>query len=167
MNSRSGFVTILGRPNVGKSTLLNALVGSKVSIVTDKPQTTRAAIQGIVTVRKEKESGGDPVRGQSQHGKKKAWNQYVAQIIFLDTPGIHQPESRLGRQMMDEVRASLSGRDLLLLLADASRPFASADADAVDLAKEAKTPCFLLLNKIDLIRKDLLLPRIERYRTIT
>src|SRR5581483_441729 len=142
----SGFVTILGRPNTGKSTLLNALVGSKIAIVSEKPQTTRAAIQGVLTVAGAPESSGQPQQ---------------AQIIFLDTPGVQQPRSRLDEEMMREVRASLSERDLLLLLVDASRPPAAGDRAALDLAKEAAVPCFLVLNKIDLIRKDALLPRMD------
>ena len=152
MKTRSGFVTILGRPNAGKSTLLNALVGSKIAIVTDKPQTTRTAIQGVVTVENQSR---DP-----------ASQDAIAQIIFLDTPGILRPKSRLDEQMMQAIRASLADRDLLLLLADASRPFGAADRAGIDLAKEAAVPCFLLLNKIDLVAKETLLPRIDQYRAL-
>ena len=94
----SGFVSILGRPNSGKSTLLNALVGSKLAIVTAKPQTTRALVQGVLTLPN-------------------------AQVVFLDTPGIHAPDTLLNRRMMDSIRSALDERDLLLFLADASRPF--------------------------------------------
>ena len=152
MKTRSGFVTILGRPNAGKSTLLNALVGSKIAIVTDKPQTTRTAIQGVVTVENQSR---DP-----------ASQDAIAQIIFLDTPGILRPKSRLDEQMMQAIRASLADRDLLLLLADASRPFGAADRAGIDFAKEAAVPCFLLLNKIDLVAKETLLPRIDQYRAL-
>jgi GTP-binding protein Era len=136
----SGFVSILGRPNAGKSTLLNALVGSKLAIVTDKPQTTRNRIQGVV-------------------------NRPTAQIIFLDTPGIHKPDTRLNQKMMADVREALEGCDLLLLIADASKPFGGGDQHAVELVKNARRPAFLLLNKIDLLHdKQKLLPLIEEYR---
>ena len=136
----SGFISILGRPNAGKSTLLNTLVGSKIAIVTDKPQTTRNRIQGVL-------------------------NRSCAQIIFLDTPGIHKPDSRINQKMMAEVREALRGCDLLLLLVDASRPFGRGDQYALELARRAGRPSFLLLNKIDLLAdKRNLLPLIEQYR---
>ena len=136
----SGFVSILGRPNAGKSTLINTLVGSKIAIVTDKPQTTRNRIQGVV-------------------------NRPHAQIIFLDTPGIHKPDSRINQKMMAEVREALRGCDLLLLLVDASRPFGPGDQYALELARKAGRPSFLLVNKIDLVPdKRQLLPLIEQYR---
>lgn len=102
MAFRSGFVSIIGRPNAGKSTLLNALVGEKVAIVTAKPQTTRTRIQGIVNVRKE--------RGRS-----------AGQIVLIDTPGVHRPDSRLNRKMMQEIHAALESRDLIMLIVDAER----------------------------------------------
>src|SRR2546427_7279171 len=101
-NFVSGFVSILGRPNVGKSTLLNALIGTKVAIVADKPQTTRTGIQGVLTVPE-------------------------GQIVFVDTPGIHKSRNRLNKRMMDSVREALEQRDLLLYVADASAPFTEAD----------------------------------------
>ncbi len=138
---KSGFVSILGRPNVGKSTLLNRLVGAKVAIVADKPQTTRSAIQGVLTLPE-------------------------AQIVFLDTPGIHKADSLINKRMMDEVRAALEERDLLLLVADASRKFREEDAHAADLVKKTRTPVLLVLNKTDLLGKDksAMLPVIEQYR---
>lgn len=136
----SGFVSILGRPNAGKSTLLNALVGSKIAIVTDKPQTTRNRIQGVV-------------------------NRPDAQIIFLDTPGIHEPDTLINQKMMAEVREALRGCDLLLLLVDAARSFGPGDEYALELVKKVERPSFLLLNKIDLLAdKQKLLPLIEHYR---
>lgn len=136
----SGFVSIVGRPNAGKSTLLNALVGSKVSIVAEKPQTTRTAVQGV-------------------------WNAAGAQVIFLDTPGIHQADTLLNRRMMQEVRSGLDERDLLLYLADATRGVGKEDAMAIDMIRAASTPSFLVLTKIDVIKdKRLLLPRIQHYR---
>ena len=138
----SGFVSILGRPNAGKSTLLNTLVGSKLAIVADKPQTTRTTIQGVVT------TAG-------------------AQIVFVDTPGIHKAGSAINKRMMDMVRAALHERDLLLFIADAARDFVRADAQAVDLLKKAGTPAVLVLNKIDLLKdKSHLLGLIERYRMV-
>jgi GTP-binding protein Era len=136
----SGFVSILGRPNVGKSTLLNALVGSKIAIVTDKPQTTRNRIQGVV-------------------------HRPHAQIIFLDTPGIHRAETRMNQRMMAEVREALKGCDLLLLMVDASREFTPGDEYALALVQKLTIPVFLLPNKIDLLaNKEPLLPLIDRYR---
>ena len=136
----SGFVSILGRPNAGKSTLLNALVGAKVAIVADKPQTTRTTIQGVVTTP-------------------------AAQIVFVDTPGIHRGDSAINKRMMETVRTALHDRDLLLFLVDASREFTRADAQAVDLVKKTGTPTVLVLNKIDLLKdKSRLLAFLERYR---
>jgi len=139
---RSGFVSLVGRPNTGKSTLLNALVGQKVAIVADKPQTTRTAVQGVVTL---------------AH----------AQIVFLDTPGIHKARSPLNRRLMETVRASMEQRDLLLFVADASRPVAEEDRQAVDMLRRTGTASLLVLNKIDLVKeKARLLPLIEQYKSI-
>ena len=139
---RSGFVSILGRPNAGKSTLLNALVGAKIAIVADKPQTTRASIQGVVTTER-------------------------TQIVFVDTPGIHEADSPINKRMMETVRAALEERDLLLFVADSSREFVPADAQAVHLVEKTSTPVILVLNKIDLLQdKSRLLPLIDRYREL-
>lgn len=136
----SGFVSLLGRPNAGKSTLLNAMVGAKLAIVADKPQTTRTTIQGVLTLEN-------------------------AQIVFVDTPGIHRSDSTFNRRMMETVRSALDGRDVLVFVADASLPFTEADAHAVDLVRKSGTPCILVLNKIDrLANKFSLLPLIERYK---
>ena len=145
MAFRSGFVSIIGRPNAGKSTLLNALVGEKLAIVTPKPQTTRNRIQGIVNVAAGK---GRP----------------AGQIIFIDTPGVHKPEGALNRKMMREVRDALEGRDLLLLIVDVTQKFGPGDRFTLDLIKRTGGPVFLLLNKIDLIEKARLLPLIDQYR---
>jgi GTPase len=144
MAFRSGFVSIIGRPNAGKSTLLNALVGEKIAIVTEKPQTTRARIQGIVNVK--------PQRGRP-----------AGQIIFVDTPGVHKPDSRLNRKMMQEIHAALESRDLVLLIVDAAERFGPADQHVIDLVKKSGGVAFLLLNKIDKLHKDKLLPMIEHY----
>jgi GTP-binding protein Era len=144
MSFRSGFVSIIGRPNAGKSTLLNALVGEKVAIVTAKPQTTRTRIQGIVNVKKE--------RGRPS-----------GQIVFVDTPGVHRPDSRLNRKMIQEIHAALESRDLILLIVDGTEKFGPADQHVLDLVRKSGGPVFLLLNKIDKLQKDKLLPLIERY----
>ena len=137
---RSGFVSLIGLPNAGKSTLLNALVGQKVAIVADKPQTTRTSIQGVVTLPD-------------------------AQIVFIDTPGIHKADTPLNRLLMHTVRAALDQRDLLLFVADATRKFGEEDRRAIDLARKPGAPIALVLNKVDLLRdKALLLPLIEQYK---
>ena len=170
---KSGFVAILGRPNVGKSTLLNALTGEKVAIVTAKPQTTRNRIVGVVEVPAKK--GTHP----------------AAQIVFVDTPGVHKPGSQLDRRMLQEVHEALESRDLVLVLADATRRiqfgsdpsqvssaaterpgapsriekrkpnWASEDEFLFSLVRKLDCPVFLVLTKIDLVRKDQLLPLIE------
>jgi GTP-binding protein Era len=149
MAFHSGFVCILGRPNAGKSTLLNALVGEKLAIVSPKPQTTRNRILGIVQVPKQRKRPG-------------------GQIVLIDTPGVHKPDSSLGRKMMSEVREALEGCDLLLLIVDVTRKFGQADESVLEMAKKSGTPVFLLLNKIDLLRnqKDKLLPIIDEYRKL-
>jgi GTP-binding protein Era len=137
----SGFVSLIGLPNAGKSTLLNALVGQKVAIVADKPQTTRTSIQGVVTLPE-------------------------AQIIFVDTPGIHKADSPLNKRLMDTVRGALEERDLLLFVADATRKYGEDDKRAIDLARKPGTPIVLVLNKVDLVRdKAALLPLIEQYKS--
>jgi len=147
MAFHSGFVSIIGRPNAGKSTLLNALVGEKLAIVTRKPQTTRNRIQGIVNVAK---------KGRRPGG----------QIVLIDTPGIHKPVNSLNRRMMKEVYDALEGCDLLLMIVDAIEKFGSGDQFVVDIAERTRLPCFLLLNKIDGIQKDRLLPLIDRYKQL-
>lgn len=148
MPFRSGFVCILGRPNAGKSTLLNALVGEKLAIISPKPQTTRNRIQGIVHVPKYKGRDG-------------------AQIVLIDTPGVHKPDSSLGRKMMVEVREALEGCDLVLIIIDATRKLDQRDQFALDLLRKTGTKAFLILNKVDLIReKSKLLPLIEEYRKL-
>jgi GTPase len=148
MPFRCGFVCILGRPNAGKSTLLNALVGEKLAIVSPKPQTTRNRILGIVQVPKQKNRSG-------------------AQIVLIDTPGVHKPDSSLGRKMMSEVREALEGCDLLLLIVDVTQKFGQSDQFTLEMAKRTGTPVFLLLNKIDLLKqKDRLLPLIDEYRRL-
>jgi GTPase len=151
---RSGFVSILGRPNAGKSTLLNGLTGEKIAIVTNKPQTTRTRILGIVEV-------------AARKGKN------AAQIVFVDTPGIHRPGSQLGRRMMHEVHEALEHRDIVILLVDATRagkfkdsPENSEDAFALSLLRKLDCPVFLVINKIDLIAKEKLLPLIAHLNSL-
>ena len=121
-------MAIVGRPNAGKSTLVNRLVGEKVAIVTPRPQTTRNRIQGIV-------------------------NRPNAQIVLIDTPGLHRPESALGRQMMGEVDAAIEAVDIVALLLDASEDFGQGDRRAVERVQRFEGPRFLLLNKIDRVPK--------------
>ena len=136
---RAGFVSILGRPNAGKSTLLNAFLGQKIAIVASRPQTTRTAIQGIVTLPE-------------------------AQIAFVDTPGIHRSTTLLNKHMMDKVRASAEA-DVVLFLIDVLSPPKPEDAEAVDLVKKLDAPAIAVLNKIDELKhKAKLLDLIEHYR---
>ena len=148
MPFRSGFVCILGRPNAGKSTLLNALVGEKVAIISPKPQTTRNRIQGVIHVPKRNGKGG-------------------GQVVLIDTPGVHKPDSSLGRKMMVEVREALEGCDLVLVIMDAARKLDPRDQFAIDLLRGTEQKAYLILNKVDLIReKAKLLPLIEEYRKL-
>jgi GTP-binding protein Era len=144
---KSGFVSIIGRPNAGKSTLLNALVGQKVSIVADKPQTTRTAIQGVLTTPD-------------------------AQIVFIDTPGIHKSDTAINKRMMDAVRASLEERDLFIYLVDVTKPFDSGDEKALSVLRRGEStgsdsmpPVIVALNKIDALpAKHEMLPLLEEYQ---
>lgn len=147
MAFHSGFVCILGRPNAGKSTLLNSLVGEKLAIISPKPQTTRNRIQGIIHV-------------PGPQGKPRA------QIILIDTPGVHKPDSSLGRKMMGEVRQALEACHLILLIADVTEKAGVSDQFVLEMAKHSGTPIFLLLNKIDRIEKGKLLPLIEQWRSL-
>jgi GTPase len=148
MPFRSGFVCILGRPNAGKSTLLNALVGERLAIISPKPQTTRNRIQGVVHIPKRKGKDG-------------------GQIVLIDTPGVHKPDSSLGRKMMVEIREALEGCDLVLVIVDVAHKLDDRDKFARDMLKQSKAKAFLLLNKIDLIPdKSKLLPLIDEYRKL-
>jgi GTP-binding protein Era len=136
---RFGFVTIVGRPNAGKSTLLNRLVGQKVAIVTEKPQTTRNRILAVA-------------------------NTEAAQIVFFDTPGIHKPKHEMNRRMVKLAIQSLKNVDLALLLVDATEPFGGEDEFVLERVREARVPAILALNKVDRVRKPDLLPIIDDYR---
>lgn len=136
---RSGYVGLIGRPNAGKSTLLNKLVGERIAAVSNKPQTTRHKIQGIVT------SG-------------------EGQIVFVDTPGVHKPGFLLNRRMMAAVHDAILSVDLLVLMRDASVSTGNGDKFVLDLVKQSEKPAILVLNKIDKVKdKSLLLPLIEHY----
>jgi len=148
MSFHSGFVCILGRPNAGKSTLLNALVGEKLAIISPKPQTTRNRILGIINIPKKK-------------------GREAGQIVLLDTPGVHKTASSLGRKMMAEVREAMEGCQLILLIVDAKKKWDETDSYALDLVKKSSTPVFLLLNKIDLVPdKRNLLPLITQFQQL-
>ena len=135
---KAGFVSFIGRPNAGKSTLLNRLVGTKLAIVSDKPQTTRNRILGVR-------------------------NYPDAQVVFLDTPGIHRPLHRMNVRMVDAAVDTIREVDVLCLVVDVTEPPGKGDRFVLDLVKEAKAPVFLVLNKIDLIKKVRLLPLMQQY----
>lgn len=135
---KSGFVSIVGRPNVGKSTLLNSLLGQKIAIATDKPQTTRNRILGIHTMDD-------------------------AQILFLDTPGIHQGRGRLNRFMVDQALSACSDVDLIMFLVEATSPPGGGDSFIMDVLQRSETPVILVINKIDLVSRESLLPLIDTY----
>jgi GTPase len=135
---KSGFVSLIGRPNAGKSTLLNRLVGTKIAIVSDKPQTTRTRILGVR-------------------------NYPDAQVVYLDTPGIHRPLHRMNVRMVDTAIETIREVDVLGLVVDVMEPPGKGDRFVLDLVKHASAPVFLILNKIDLIKKSRLLPIMQQY----
>src|SRR5262245_59947699 len=136
---KSGFVALVGRPNAGNSTLLNRIIGSKLAIVSDKPQTTRTRILGVK-------------------------NYDAAQVVFLDTPGIHRPLHRMNVQMVDAAVDSMTSVDVVALVVDATEPPGKGDRFVMDLVRKVESPIFLILNKVDLLRKTRLLPMIDRYQ---
>jgi GTPase len=138
IRGKFGIVALVGRPNAGKSTLLNRILGHKVSIVSDKPQTTRNRIVGIL-------------------------NDERGQIAFLDTPGIHRPLHKLNVRMMDHVRSSLSEADVVALIVDSTEAFGKGDEFVIEMLKHEEAKRFAILNKIDLLKKHKLLPTIEQY----
>ena len=142
MSFKSGFVTIVGRPNVGKSTLTNRLAGEKISIISDKPQTTRNTIKTII-------------------------NSEDSQVIFLDTPGIHKPKTKLGEYMVNLAENTLNEVDIVLFLVEATDEGPGVgDMYIMEQLKKLKTPVFLIINKIDLIRKEQLFVRINKYAPV-
>lgn len=140
-NYKSGFVSIIGRPNVGKSTFLNRVIGQKIAIMSDKPQTTRNKIQGVYT-------------------------QDDAQIIFIDTPGIHKPKHKLGDFMMKVAQNTLKEVDLVLFMINASGGLGRGDEFIIEKLKETNTPVYLVINKIDEVHPDNLLPLMETYQSL-
>jgi GTPase len=135
---QSGFVSIIGRPNVGKSTLLNSLLGEKIAIISDKPQTTRNRILGIV-------------------------NKPGAQIVFMDTPGIHKPIHKMNEFMVNAALRTYNEVDVILMLVEATSPPGGGDRFIIETLSRVKTPVFLLINKVDMVKKDTLLPIIQEY----
>ena len=135
---KAGYIAIVGRPNVGKSTLLNALLGEKVAIVSAKPQTTRNRILGILT------------EGETQ-------------FIFVDTPGIHRPQNRLGDYMVEAAKSSMLEADVVVLMADVSRPISSVEENVITYLKQSGTPCVLALNKTDLVDAPEVAEAIKAY----
>jgi len=138
---KSGFVGLVGRPNVGKSTLLNSIIGKKVSITSNKPQTTRNLIQGI-------------------------YNKDELQIVFVDTPGIHKSKNKLGKVLNKQAFFSIDDVDVILFLVDVSEDLGKGDKFIIDLLKEVDKPVILLLNKIDKIKKDKILLKIDEYKNL-
>jgi GTP-binding protein Era len=136
---KTGTVALVGRPNTGKSTLLNAMLGQKIAIVSDKPQTTRISILGIKTTGK-------------------------GQIIFIDNPGIHKPLHTLNKRMMNFVYSALETSGLICLLIDATQKFGHGDEYVLETLRRVTTPVFLLINKVDAVRKDTVLPIIDHYK---
>ncbi|HEY0161043.1 MAG TPA: GTPase Era [Edaphobacter sp.] len=172
MAFRSGFVSIIGRPNAGKSTLLNALLGQKLAIVTHKPQTTRTRIHGVLEVPLRKKTKTDPGRPSGQ-------------VVLVDTPGIHKPDSQLDRRMMQEVQDALESRDLVLFIVDVThrlpresdtdskspsstrrRLSAAEDDFALSFVRKLTCPVILVLNKIDAVQKEDLLPLIAHWSSL-
>ena len=137
---KSGFVSIIGRPNVGKSTFVNRVIGHKIAIMSDKAQTTRNKIQGVMT-------------------------RDDAQIIFIDTPGIHNPKHKLGDYMMRVAKNTLSEIDAIMFMVNVNEDIGRGDEYIMEMLKNVKTPIFLVLNKIDLVHPDTLMPKIEQYQS--
>lgn len=138
---KSGFVGIIGRPNVGKSTLVNSIIGSKVAITSSKPQTTRNIIQGI-------------------------YNEDKVQIVFVDTPGIHKPVNKLGKTLNEEAYYSIDDTDIILFVVDAFEGIGKGDAYILDRLKDIEKPVILVINKIDKIPREEILKRIEDYKDL-
>ena len=138
---KSGFVTLIGRPNVGKSTLINSIVGKKVAITSNKPQTTRNIIQGI-------------------------YNDSDSQIVFVDTPGIHKPSHKLGKTLNKQAYYSVNDVDIILFLVDVSEELGRGDKYIIESLKEIKKPVILIINKIDKLSKEQIILKISEYKDL-
>ena len=138
---KSGFIALVGRPNVGKSTLLNAIIGKKVAITSDKPQTTRNIIQGI-------------------------YNEEDTQIVFVDTPGIHKPNHKLGKYLNKQAYYSIDDVDIVLMLVDASQPLGPGDKFIIERLQNVDKPVILIINKIDKLTRDELMEKIVEYKDL-
>lgn len=138
---KSGFVGLIGRPNVGKSTLINSIIGRKVAITSNKPQTTRNIIQGI-------------------------YNEDKTQIVFVDTPGIHKPNNKLGQTLNKQAYYSINDNDIILFLVDASEELGAGDKFIIEKLREAKKPVILVINKVDKISKEAIMNKIIEYKDL-
>ena len=138
---KSGFVGLIGRPNVGKSTLINNIIGTKIAIISNKPQTTRNIIQGI-------------------------YNDEDSQIVFVDTPGIHKPNHKLGQYLNKQAYYSIDDVDVIMMLTDVSEPLGAGDKYVIEKLKEVNKPVILILNKIDKIPREKILTKIVEYKDL-
>ena len=138
---KSGFVSLIGRPNVGKSTLINSIVGQKVAIISNKPQTTRNVIQGI-------------------------YNDSDSQIVFVDTPGIHKPNNKLGKTLNDQAYYSMNDTDIVLFLVDASESLGKGDEFILEKLKGVNKPVILILNKVDKLTHEEIFNKILEYKDL-
>ena len=157
---KAGLVALVGRPNAGKSTLLNRLVGQKLAIVSDKPQTTRNRIVGV---RNYAGPTGETASAEATAGKQADRPTVQAQIVYVDTPGVHKPLHRLNVRMVDAALDTLGEVDLVAVVVDATEPTGGGDRFLLDVLKRSRTPRILVLNKVDAIDKKQLLPRLAEY----
>ena len=156
---KTGFVALVGRPNAGKSTLLNRLVQQKLAIVSDKPQTTRNRIVGVRNY--SKTSGPTAFAAADTQDARRL----EGQVVYVDTPGVHKPLHRLNVRMVDSALDTLREVDLVAVIVDASEPGGSGDRFLLDVVKRSQTPCIVVLNKVDAVEKHSLLPRLSQYQT--